>query len=106
MQVRLLLSGKDTLLIAIPFVLVLMVTILRLDQINASPKGAATGRRLAYGADEHGEPILRDPDRRPSGTARRNGNSNGKSGIGCHRSAGDRHPERVAAGREVPRSGK
>lgn len=72
-------SVRDTLLIAIPFVFILMATILRLDQIIASPKEAATGRCLACGMDEHGEPILRDPDGRLSGPARRRRDSKGRA---------------------------
>jgi len=71
MEQHLLLSGRDTFLIAIPFVFILTVTIFRLDQIIAAPKEAVTGRRLACGVDEHGGPVLRDPDGRLSGPARR-----------------------------------
>jgi hypothetical protein len=71
MQEYLLLSSRDTLLIAVPFVVILMITIFRLDQIIASPREPLTGRRLACGLDEHGEPLLRDPDGRLSGPVRR-----------------------------------
>jgi hypothetical protein len=70
MEEQLLISGKDTLLIAIPFAFILMFSILRLDQIVAAPKGALRGRRLACGLDERGEPVLRDPDGRLSGPPR------------------------------------
>ena len=97
MQDQLLFSSKDALLIAIPFVLILMVSTFRLDQIIAYPKRAVRGRRLACDMDQHGEPILRDPDGSPSGPGRRRNVSNGKSGIGHRRSADGRNRESVAA---------
>jgi len=54
-------STRDTLLAAIPFAGLFFLSIFRLDQILAAPKG---GRRIApaaCGVDEQGEPILCDP---------------------------------------------
>lgn len=71
MDEHILISGRDTLLIAIPFVLLLLISIFRLDEFIAAPKGALNQRRPACGVDEFGEPILRDPDGRLSGPQRR-----------------------------------
>jgi hypothetical protein len=70
MEYHLLLPGRDTLLMTIPFVVMLMVTIFRLDQIVASPTQVVAGRRFACSLDMYGKPILRDPDGRLSGPAR------------------------------------
>jgi len=67
MNESILLSGRDTLLVAIPLVLCLVVSIFRLDRGIALPKGSLNRRRLACGLDAFGEPILRDPDGRLSG---------------------------------------
>jgi hypothetical protein len=65
-----LISGRDALLVAIPFVLILLVSIFRLDYIFARPKGAANRRQAVCGMDESGEPILLDPDGHASGPGR------------------------------------
>jgi hypothetical protein len=80
MEEHVLISGRDTLLIAIPFIVILMITMFRLDQILASPKQVVNGRRLACGMDKPGEPILRDPDGRLSGPPRRKRNRSGAGG--------------------------
>ena len=67
MEEDILISGRDTLLIAIPFVLLLIFTVFRLDESIAAPKGSLNRRRPSCGVDEFGEPILRDPDGRLSG---------------------------------------
>jgi hypothetical protein len=64
-----LLSSKDSLLVAIPFIGLLLVGYFRLDQIIASPKKKGR-RRPMSGMDESGEPIMSDPDGRPSGAPR------------------------------------
>jgi hypothetical protein len=69
-----LLSSRDTLLIAIPLVLMVFISAFRLDQVIAAPKASQLRRRPVNGVDEAGEPILRDPDGRPSGTRRRKPN--------------------------------
>jgi len=58
-------SGRDTLLVAIPLLVLLMMGVLRLDElIFASPKGAMRRHRAMCGVDEDGRPILTDPDGR------------------------------------------
>ena len=62
-------STRDALLIGIPFVAILVMAIFRLDSLFAAPKGSSTTEnkhRKACGMDETGEPILVDPDGRPS----------------------------------------
>lgn len=76
-------SGRDTLLVAIPLVLCLVVSIFRLDRVIALPKGSLNQRRPTCGADEFGDPILRDPDGRLSGPG--------------HRSARKENPSALAA---------
>jgi hypothetical protein len=70
MHEDILISGRDTLLFAIPFVLMLLISIFRLDEALATPKGAMKRRRPACGLNEAGEPILRDPDGRVVRTLR------------------------------------
>jgi hypothetical protein len=64
-ETQILLSNKDTLLFAIPFLFMLFISVFRLDQVIAAPAGAQN-RRPACGVDESGETILCDPDGRPS----------------------------------------
>lgn len=59
-------SVKDTLLVAIPFIGVLALGIFRLDTIFFAYKGTTNRRRPGCGMDENGEPILVDPDGKPS----------------------------------------
>jgi len=64
-----LMSTRDTLLVGIPFVAILAMAIFRLDSLIATSKGPKTienKRRQACGMNEKGEPILVDPDGRPS----------------------------------------
>jgi hypothetical protein len=58
-------SGLDTLLIAVPFVGVLMFVMFRLDTIFASPRQTASSRRPPMGTDKQGRMLLSDPDGRP-----------------------------------------
>jgi hypothetical protein len=67
MHTAILSSGRDMLLIAIPFVIVLVAGIFRLDQIIAAPKRKASQRRQLSGMNEDGKPIMSDPDGRLSG---------------------------------------
>ena len=71
MDQHILLSGRDTLLVALPFVFMLLMSAFRLDHLIAAPKPLLNRRRPACGVDESGEPILRDPDGRHSGSRRR-----------------------------------
>jgi hypothetical protein len=62
-------STGDNLLVAVPFIAVLALAIFRLDGLFTTPKdssGAVNKRRPGCGMDEHGHPLLVDPDGRPS----------------------------------------
>jgi hypothetical protein len=58
-------SGWENLLVAIPFVGLLLVGFFRLDEIIASPNRDRTARRPFCGCDEDGHLLLSDPDGRP-----------------------------------------
>jgi len=64
MQDTILVSGRGTLRVAIPFVFMWLFGVFRLDSLLATPKGSLSRRRPPCGVDEHGEPILADPDGR------------------------------------------
>lgn len=59
-------SGRDALLIAVPFLLIIFFTLFGLDKRLGLGKGQASGSpqvlRPSRGIDENGEPIVRDPD--------------------------------------------
>jgi hypothetical protein len=59
-----LISNKDALLFALPFLVILFISMFRLDQLIATPRRAVMQRPSAADIDKHGEPILRDPDGR------------------------------------------
>jgi len=65
MQETMLNPGWDTLLVAVPFVVLLAMSIFRLDEVIAAPKRGRIQRRTG-GTDIDGNPILCDPDGRPS----------------------------------------
>ena len=71
MQDAILQSGWENVLFAIPFVGILLVNLFRLDEIIASPKRSTPARRPPSGCDENGDPLLCDPDGRPSSTPRK-----------------------------------
>ena len=58
-------SGLDALLVAVPFVAVLLVGMFRLDALLAAPRRVSSPRRPPTGTDEHGRMLLSDPDGRP-----------------------------------------
>lgn len=58
-------SGLDTILLAVPFVGVLMFVMFRLDTIIATPRHATGMRRPPTGTDKHGRMLQCDPDGRP-----------------------------------------
>ena len=58
-------SDLETLLIAAPFVGVLLFGMFRLDTIFASTRRAASPRRPPTGTDKQGRMLLSDPDGRP-----------------------------------------
>jgi hypothetical protein len=59
-------SGRDTLLVAIPFVICLVCSVFRLDEwFFRSGKGSTkSSRRPPRGLSPKGEPIFTDPDGR------------------------------------------
>jgi hypothetical protein len=59
-------STRDTFLVAIPFVFILALSLFRLDTIFGASRRMSHPRRPPCGMDEHGEPLLIDPDGRPS----------------------------------------
>jgi hypothetical protein len=63
-------SNLDSLLIAIPFLVILLIGYIRLDELFASPKHQVRARRSPCGIDEGGVPILCDPDGRRWAAAR------------------------------------
>jgi hypothetical protein len=64
-------SGWDTLLLGVPFIALLFCGFFRLDQIIAAQRQPGERPRPVMGGlDEDGEPLLRDPDGRPSGKPR------------------------------------
>ena len=58
-------SGLDALLVAVPFVAVLLVGMFRLDTLLATPRRATSPRRPPTGTDKQGRMLLSDPDGRP-----------------------------------------
>jgi hypothetical protein len=71
MDQSILLSSNDTLLLAIPLLLMVFLSAFRLDQVIARPKKSLIRRRPTCGVDESGEEIFCDPDGRRSGPRRR-----------------------------------
>ena len=64
MHDTILISGRDSVLVAIPFVFMLFLNVFRLDETLARPRAATARSRPTSGMNEAGEPILRDPDGR------------------------------------------
>jgi len=61
-------SVLDILLVAVPFVVVLALAVFRLNTLFAAPQASPhrLRRRSGCGIDANGEPLLVDPDGRPS----------------------------------------
>jgi hypothetical protein len=59
-------TGRDSLLVGVPLILLLLIGLFRLDEVFAKPKRRLKRRRPAYSMDEDGEPVLSDPDGRLS----------------------------------------
>jgi len=66
-----LISGRDMVLFAIPFVSLILISQFRLNGIAKPLKKSVNQRMRRCGLDPNGEPILRDPDGRLSGTRNR-----------------------------------
>ena len=58
-------SGWETLLLAAPFVGMVLVGVFRLDTIMAAPKTDQDARQWVPGNDTKGRVLLSDPDGRP-----------------------------------------
>jgi hypothetical protein len=56
--------GLDNLVVAIPFVVMLLAAFFRLDELFATPKKHPGNPRHPCGIDENGDIILCDPDGR------------------------------------------
>ncbi|MGB8262044.1 MAG: hypothetical protein WCE75_16920 [Terracidiphilus sp.] len=54
-------SGRDAVLVAIPFLAMLLVGFFRLDEIFASGSHRVRAGRPLTGFDANGEPMLSDP---------------------------------------------
>ena len=67
MQNVILQSGLESILVAVPFLGILLVGLFRLDEIIAAPKRARAVRRPVTGCDKHGHLLLTDPDGRSWG---------------------------------------
>jgi hypothetical protein len=70
MHDTILISGRDSILVAIPFIFMLFLSVFRLDETLARPSAATARHRLARGMNVAGLPILRDPDGQPVGRRR------------------------------------
>lgn len=66
MQADALQSGWDNIIVALPFVVMLGFGMFHLDALVAAPKSGAEQSGRIPGTDERGEPIVCDPDGRPS----------------------------------------
>ncbi len=64
MHETMLTSSRDTLLVALPFIGMLMVGIFRLDELIVVPREARVNPRRPGGMDVNGDPIICDPDGR------------------------------------------
>jgi hypothetical protein len=64
-------SGRDMILFAIPFVSLILVSQFRLSGIAKPPKGSVSRSKRTCGINVNGEPVLRDPDGRVSGDRNR-----------------------------------
>jgi hypothetical protein len=89
MHDTILISGRDSILVAIPFIFMIFLSMFRLDETLARPSAATARRRPASGMNEAGAPVLRDPDGQlvdtPRTKARRSGLSARSPGISTRR---------------------
>ena len=68
MHESVLISGRDALLIAIPFGLLLLVQFFRLDELVATARRPKNTSRRFCGPDAFGDLVLTDPDGRAAGS--------------------------------------
>ena len=59
-------SGWQTAFVAVPFLVMLLVGVFRLDEVFVAQKHECRRQRPACEIDEDGQQILYDPDGRPS----------------------------------------
>jgi hypothetical protein len=59
-----LISGRDSVLVAIPFIFMLFLSVFRFDEALARPRAATASSRQVRGMNEAEVAILRDPDGR------------------------------------------
>ena len=57
-------SNWDTMLVGVPFIIMLLVGFFRLDELFATPKDRTRPTRAASGVDRDGQVIFSDPDGR------------------------------------------
>jgi hypothetical protein len=60
-----LVSTRDTVLASIPFIVLLIMALFRLDEMVAAPRRRRKRMHRVLEVDAAGEPILCDPDGRP-----------------------------------------
>jgi len=65
MHDTILISGRDSILVAIPFIFMFFLSVFRLDETLARPSAVTARHRLASGMNVAGAPILRGPDGQP-----------------------------------------
>ena len=66
MQGSVLNSGWQTAFVAVPFIFMLFAGVFRLDELFVTQRQTVRRQRPAIAIDEDGQPILCDPDGRPS----------------------------------------
>jgi hypothetical protein len=64
MHEAILISGRDMVLIAIPFLVLVVLVLFRLDVIIAAPRKTLRQHRPVGGMNKDGKPVLSDPDGR------------------------------------------
>ncbi len=64
-------SGWQTALVAVPFLFMLLVGVFRLDAVFVMQRQSVRRQRPGAGIDQDGQPMMCDPDGRPSGPVKR-----------------------------------
>lgn len=65
MQDAILQSGWEAVLVAVPFLAILLMGMFRLDELMATPRRRQASRRRVNGCDQEGNLLYCDPDGRP-----------------------------------------